>query len=227
MPAALKIPDPTPGLPPGAATEATSQEIEQELDDLNAQVSTAAKQDTGNASLASIDSKLTSPITVTGPLTDTQLRASAVPVSGPLTDTQLRATPVPVSGTVTANAGTGTFLIDNAVGQSVAVDDNGGSLTVDGTVSLSTSSTGTRTDIARSNANQTFLSANASRKGASVFNDAAANLFIKCGATASTTDFLVRLQSQDYFEVPFNYTGRIDGIWASNGAGSARVTEFT
>lgn len=38
----------------------------------------------------------------TGGLTDTQLRATAVPVSGPLTDTQLRATAVPVSGTVTA-----------------------------------------------------------------------------------------------------------------------------
>jgi hypothetical protein len=36
---------------------------------------------------------------VSGPLTDTQLRAAAVPVSGPLTDTQLRATAVPVSGT--------------------------------------------------------------------------------------------------------------------------------
>jgi hypothetical protein len=47
---------------------------------------------------------------VSGPLTDTELRASAVPVSGtfwqatqpvsgPLTDTQLRATAVPVSGT--------------------------------------------------------------------------------------------------------------------------------
>lgn len=33
---------------------------------------------------------------------------AAVAVSGPLTDTQLRATPVPISGTVTANAGTGT-----------------------------------------------------------------------------------------------------------------------
>lgn len=31
------------------------------------------------------------------PLTDTQLRASAIPVSGPLTDTQLRASAVPVS----------------------------------------------------------------------------------------------------------------------------------
>lgn len=42
---------------------------------------TAALQTTGNASLASIDSKLTAPLAVTGPLTDVQLRASAVPVS--------------------------------------------------------------------------------------------------------------------------------------------------
>jgi hypothetical protein len=34
------------------------------------------------------------------PLTDAQLRASAVPVSGPATDAQLRATPLPVSGTL-------------------------------------------------------------------------------------------------------------------------------
>jgi hypothetical protein len=53
------------------------------------------------------------------PLTDTQLRATAVPVSGtvtantglsqPLTDTQLRATAVPVSGSVTALSSTGTI----------------------------------------------------------------------------------------------------------------------
>lgn len=78
---------------------------------------TSAAQTTGNTSLASIDGKLpalsgggrvlvdgsgvTQPVsgtvTATGPLTDTQLRATAVPVSGPLTDTQLRATAVPVS----------------------------------------------------------------------------------------------------------------------------------
>ena len=42
---------------------------------------TETKQDVGNASLASIDGKLTSPLAVTGPLTDAELRASAVPVS--------------------------------------------------------------------------------------------------------------------------------------------------
>src|SRR5947209_4771502 len=52
----------------------------------------------------------TNPFNVTGALTDTQLRATAVPVSGPLTDTQLRATALPVSGTVTGNQGTANTL---------------------------------------------------------------------------------------------------------------------
>jgi len=38
---------------------------------------------------------------VSGPLTDTQIRATALPVSGPLTDTQIRATALPVSGPLT------------------------------------------------------------------------------------------------------------------------------
>lgn len=42
-----------------------------------------------------------SPVAVSGPLTDTELRATPVPVSGPLTDVELRATPVPVSGPLT------------------------------------------------------------------------------------------------------------------------------
>jgi len=37
--------------------------------------------------------------------------AASVAVTGPLTDTQLRATAVPISGTVTANAGTGTMSV--------------------------------------------------------------------------------------------------------------------
>jgi hypothetical protein len=40
-------------------------------------------------------------LTVDGPLTDAELRATPVDVLGPLTDAELRATPVPVSGTVT------------------------------------------------------------------------------------------------------------------------------
>ena len=74
-------------------------------------VATSAKQDTGNTSLSSIDSKTPAlsggSVPVVGPITDAQLRASAIAVSGtvtaigPLTDAQLRATSVPVSGPLT------------------------------------------------------------------------------------------------------------------------------
>jgi len=50
--------------------------------------STSALQTAGNASLSSIDSKLTSPLSVTGPLTDTELRATPVPVNGTVAVTQ-------------------------------------------------------------------------------------------------------------------------------------------
>lgn len=76
--------------------------------------STAANQTTEIASLASIDGKLTSPVAVTGPLTDTQLRATAVPVSattlplptGASTETTLAAAKVDLdtlAGTVSAS----------------------------------------------------------------------------------------------------------------------------
>lgn len=90
---------------------------------------------------------------VSGPLTDTQLRAAPVPVSGtvtvtpsgtqnvsivstitlpvsgPLTDTQLRATPVPISGTVTSNIGTtGGLALDATLTNSTQKTQN-----VDGT----------------------------------------------------------------------------------------------
>lgn len=48
---------------------------------LPAGASTAAKQDTCNASLASIDAKLTAPLAVSGPLTDAELRATSIPVT--------------------------------------------------------------------------------------------------------------------------------------------------
>ena len=49
-------------------------------------------------------------IVVTGPLTDTQLRATAVPVSGTVTANVGTGTQA-VSGTITANAGTGTLAV--------------------------------------------------------------------------------------------------------------------
>jgi len=44
-------------------------------------------------------------------------------------------------------------------------------------------------------------------------------------ATASTSVFTARLSSGDYYEVPFNYTGLIGGIFAT--AGTAEVTQLS
>jgi hypothetical protein len=70
------------------------------------------------------------------------------------------------------------------------------------------------------------LASNTSRKGATIWNDSTALLYLNFGATASTTACTVKLKSDDYYEVPFGYTGVINGIWAS-ATGSARVTEIS
>jgi hypothetical protein len=86
-------------------------------------------------------------LTVDGPVTNTQLRASPVDVATDgLTDAELRATPVDVDpGTVTVQDGGGSISVDDGAGSltvdgtvtvqdgggAVSVDDNGGSLTVD------------------------------------------------------------------------------------------------
>lgn len=75
----------------------------------NVNVTNSSIPVTGTFFQATQPVSIASSVAVTGPLTDTQLRASAVPISGtvtantglsqPLTDTQLRASSVPVSGT--------------------------------------------------------------------------------------------------------------------------------
>lgn len=83
------------------------------------------------------------------------------------------------------------------------------------------------TSVAGSVVNVTLLAVNASRLGATFYNDSNARLFLKLGATATTASFTVRIGSQDYFEVPFSYTGIIDGIWAPVASGFVVITEFT
>jgi hypothetical protein len=89
------------------------------------------------------------------------------------------------------------------------------------------STTSTNTSVARNAASVTLLASNTGRKGGTIYNDAAANLFIIFGATATTAAFTARLQNTDYYEIPFNYTGVISGIWASAGAGNALMSELT
>jgi hypothetical protein len=86
--------------------------------------------------------------------------------------------------------------------------------------------TSAQTSVAGSASSVQLLAATATRLGATIFNDSAATLYLKLGTTASTTSFTVKLITDAYYEVPFGFTGRIDGIWTS-ATGNARITELT
>jgi len=89
------------------------------------------------------------------------------------------------------------------------------------------SDTGATSTVAASASNVTLLAANTSRLGATIYNDSAsATLHLKLGATASLTDYTTKVGPESFFEVPFGYTGIIDGIWDA-ATGDARITELT
>jgi hypothetical protein len=122
---------------------------------------------------------------VAGPLTDTQLRATAVPVSGtvtasgPLTDTQLRATAVPVSGTVTASGPlTDTQLRAADVKMSLDGEEVQGKRVASGTYASAVSVLSTATAI---------IAANANRIGVEVHHQGTATARVWLGADNTLT----------------------------------------
>jgi len=94
-------------------------------------------------------------------------------------------------------------------------------------VTPGTSTTGTNSSVAGAAADTLILASNVNRKGATIYNDSNAKLYLLLGTTAaSLTNFTVTLSKDAYYEVPFAYSGQIRGIWAS-ASGFARVTELT
>ena len=95
-------------------------------------------------------------------------------------------------------------------------------------VKLLVTGTSAFTNVASSASTGTLLASNANRLGAIIYNDSTANLFVKFGATASSTSFTFKMAAGDtlFIDNGYLYTGIIDGIWdAANGY--ARVTENT
>lgn len=88
--------------------------------------------------------------------------------------------------------------------------------------------TGTSTQVASQATAITILAANTRRYGATVYNDDPNVLYLLLGTgTVSATVYTVQVPSLGYYEVPYGFTGIITGLWAADGAGSARVTELT
>lgn len=87
--------------------------------------------------------------------------------------------------------------------------------------------TATTTAVNDTASNATLLASNADRLGATIYNDSTQVLYVKFGTTASLTSFHVAMSPGGYLELPFGYRGNIDGIWAADGSGAARICEFT
>jgi hypothetical protein len=152
----------------------------------------------------------------------------------------------PAGGLLTIQGATGAYpvLVSQAtasnlnaavVGTGTAGTPTGGVLTVQGATggyALPVSSTpiksssSSTTSVASSASNVMLLATNTNRLGASVFNDSNSIVYIKLGATASLTSYAIKLYPSSYWEVPSNYVGQIDAIWA-NANGNARITELT
>jgi hypothetical protein len=94
------------------------------------------------------------------------------------------------------------------------------------TTSVARPATSVTSSVAGSVTSVTLLSSNSIRLGATVYNDSNALLYVKLGTTASTTDYTVKLFPLAYYEIPYGYTGRIDGIW-NTATGNARIDELT
>lgn len=94
------------------------------------------------------------------------------------------------------------------------------------TTSVARPSTSVTSSVNGSATSVTLLISNSIRLGATVYNDSDALLYVKLGATASTSDYTVKLFPLGYYEIPYGYTGRIDGIW-SIAHGHARIDELT
>jgi hypothetical protein len=104
------------------------------------------------------------------------------------------------------------------------------SVLVIGKVLPAPSTTGTNSSVAgTTSASTTLLASNASRLGASVFNDSTAVLYLSLGATATTTNYTVQVPAGGYYEFTnpgVIYTGIITGTWAAAN-GNARLTELS
>ena len=161
-------------------------------------------------------------ITVDGPLTDAQLRATSLPVSGPLTDTQLRATAVSVTGALTD-----TQLRASAVpvvGPLTDAQLRASAVPVVTTVAVRTPTTTSVTGTASS---ALILALNANRKGLMISNVSTSKLYLSFSNPATIANSFMEMQPGSFLllDQQLIITNAIYGIW-TNANGAAQVTEL-
>lgn len=147
-----------------------------------------------------------------------------VPVSGPLTDSQLRASAVPVAPNITRGSGT----IDiNTTRVSLASDD----LTVSTLTSINNRQavprTPTTTSVSSTTSSTLLLAANTNRRGLSIANDSTATLRLSFSNPATTANAFLVMAPNSFLmlDQQLIITNVIYGLWTSAN-GTAQITEF-
>jgi hypothetical protein len=168
-----------------------------------------------------------------------QVSGSSVTVGNSVTIGSLPA----ISGTVTANLGTATVQIVNAIqdgdGTTFGIDRD---FPVSGAVQIQAGSNQigsvtantfavqgtavTTSNFTSTTASTVLASYNATREVLTIFNEGAGNLHICAGATCTTIAYQVRLSVGDYYEVPNHQTSLThSAVFAT--AGTARVCQVS
>jgi hypothetical protein len=175
---------------------------------------------------------ITNPVTVTASLTN----PVSVVVSGDLVAvfsgvqsvTSTLANPVYVTGTVASTPG-GVQTVTSTFGNPVYVTSTLASpINIVGSITSTPQFAGNGgfSAAAVSGTTTLVLASNANRRGATIYNPTTATINIAYGFAATLTNFSVRLPQSSLIEVPFNYTGTINGVALSAGPYTINVTEF-
>jgi hypothetical protein len=138
----------------------------------------------------------------------------------------------PVSGAVTSNQGAPNTL---ANGWPVEITDginilgtSAHPLIISGAITTNKATTSSITTVVSATANTTLLAANANRIFASIYNGANKTAYIKLGTAASTSSFSIQLLPNSYWEVPNDWAGAINAVWANGVNGNnALITELS
>jgi hypothetical protein len=216
---------------------------------------TAANQSTANTTLSAISGKFgalgqttmsgSAPVVLASDQSAVSVKGASTGSTVPTTAFYIAMNDLSSGNLVGARAASNTTNTGSGIlgtGMLAALDDTSPTAITEnnfGAVRMSTdrsllvahrATTPTVSSVAASASSVTVLAANANRKGAIITNDSSAILYLKFGATASTSSYTVTVAGSgsapfSNYEVPFGYIGVIDGIWAS-ATGNARVTEI-
>lgn len=77
------------------------------------------------------------------------------------------------------------------------------------------------------NTSVVLVAANANRKGITFWNNSIGNILIEFGAAPTSSSYAFKLNPDGYYELPFQFTGVVQGLWDAPGGDGILIREFS